>query len=118
MFPEFIAFLFMSRDYGHRAHLRSQSHAQHQALGAFYQELTELIDKLTECYQGRNGLIDIPSVELDQEQDPLTALQAHLTMVEGVRTSAVPSTDSALNNIVDEIVAVYLRTIYKVKFLH
>lgn len=118
MFPELIAFLFMSRDYGHRAHLRSQSYAQHQALGDFYSQLTEQIDTLVECYQGRNGVIDIPFVELDGQPDPVTTLQAHLTMVEGVRGSAVPPSDSAINNLVDEVVATYLRTLYKLRFLH
>lgn len=117
MFPELIAFLFMSRDYGHRAHLRSQNYAQHQALGDFYSQLTDQIDTLVECYQGRNAIIDIPVVELDGQPDPTAALQAHLTMVEGVRGQAVPSTDTALNNIVDEVVATYLRTLYKLKFL-
>lgn len=117
MFPELIAFLFMSRDYGHRAHLRSQSYAQHVALGDFYSQLTDKIDTLVECYQGRNGIIDIPVVEIDGQTEPVTALQAHLDMVEGVRGQAIPPSDSALNNILDEVVAIYLQTLYKLKFL-
>jgi hypothetical protein len=117
MFPQFIAFLFMSRDYGHRAHLRSQSYAQHMALNSFYDDLADLIDKLTECYQGRYGLIDIPVVELDLQQDPIVALEAHLAMVEGVRSTAVPTSDTPINNIIDEVVAIYLQTLYKLKNL-
>jgi hypothetical protein len=117
VFPELIAFLFMSRDYGHRAHLRSQSYAQHRALGDFYSQLTEKIDALVECYQGRNGVIDIPVAELDGQTEPVTALQAHLAMIEGVRGQAIPPLDSALNNIVDEVVTLYLQTLYKLKFL-
>jgi hypothetical protein len=56
-------------------------------------------------------------VDLDGQTEPVTALQAHLAMVEGVRGQAIPPSDTALNNILDEVVATYLQTLYKLKFL-
>lgn len=118
MFPEFAALIFMSSEFGHRAHLRTNSFAAHSALGSFYTDLIDLRDKLVESYQGRHGLVDIPCCDMPAStQDPLGTIREHLSLIEGLRYEAVPREDSPIQNVVDEIVGVYLSTIYKLENL-
>lgn len=121
MIGELIGLLFLSRDLAHRAHLRVSgpgSFAAHSALGGFYEEIVGLTDKLAEAYQGRKGIIkDIPLVEHDGEEDITKVLEQHLSWIEENRYDAIPKTDSALQNMVDEVVGLYLSTLYKLKNL-
>lgn len=117
MMSELIALLFFSRDYGHKAHLATRSHAQHVTLDAFYKELTELLDELAEAAQGKFGILDIPSIEDEVDiLKPVSTLESHLKIIEGVRDEATEN-DSALQNILDEICQVYLAAIYKLQYL-
>lgn len=119
MIGKLIATLFLSRDLAHRAHLRTQSYAQHMALGSFYEDIVDLADSLTEMYQGRHGIIkDIPLLDDENEfVDPADMLAAHLDIVEELRYDAVAKTDTAIQNKIDEIVAEYLTTLYKLRNL-
>jgi DNA-binding ferritin-like protein len=121
MIQELIALLFFSRDYGHRAHLRTQSFAQHVALDEFYKDLPEAIDTFVEAYQGRHGVLtEIPYMATDPDPDPtqpVQVLEKHLKMIEAVRGQAVGKEDSTLNNLLDEVIAVYLKALYKLRNL-
>lgn len=121
MIGELIGLLFLSRDLAHRAHLKvtgAGSFAAHTALGSFYEEVVDLTDNLAEAYQGRKGIIkDIPLVEHDGEEDIIKVLEQHLSWIEENRYDAIPKADSALQNIVDEVVGLYLSTLYKLKNL-
>lgn len=121
MIGEMIGLLFLSRDLAHRAHLKATgpgSYAAHMALGSFYDEVIDLADKLAETYQGRKGIIkDIPLVEHDGEEDIVAVLEQHLKFLEDNRFDAIPKTDTPLQNIVDEVVGLYLSTLYKLKNL-
>jgi hypothetical protein len=120
MISDLLALLFHSRDFAHRAHLRTTSYAAHMALGDFYEELPELIDSFTEAYQGRYGIVDIPYVSAPSSAtaDPCETLQEHLRLVEAVRHTALTKTDSALQSKIDDIVCLYLTTCYKLKNLN
>jgi hypothetical protein len=118
MIGRLIALLFLSREYAHRAHLRTTSFAQHMALGEFYASIVEIADSLTEAYQGRHGIVeDIPMLEETDKGDPADVLARHLDSVEKIRYTAINKTDTALQNIVDEAVAEYLSTLYKLRNL-
>lgn len=125
MFGKLIALLFASRDFAHRAHLATTSYAQHMALGAFYEGIIELADTLTEAYQGRHGLTPIPGPQrgglttssVKTEGEPADVLQSHLDAVENMRYDAIEDSDTALQNMVDEIVGLYLGTLYKLRNL-
>lgn len=114
---EFIGLLFASRDYAHKAHLNTKSYAQHMALNDFYDGIVDLADKFAEAWMGRNLQIigDIPVLKT-QSGEPLSVLKRHLDVIEDTR-DFVSKEDTALNNIIDEIVALYLSTLYKLKFL-
>lgn len=130
-----LATLFLSRDLAHRAHLQTTSYAQHVALGSFYEEIIELADSLAEMYQGRHGIIkNIPLLEEDESEDELEdeledekqtgkpadiakVLENHMDMVEEMRFTAVAKTDTPIQNKIDEVIGLYLSTLYKLKNL-
>lgn len=119
MIANLIAILFLSRDVAHREHLATTSFAQHMALGEFYPAVIELADSLAEAYQGRYGLIGaIPLAANEAEgEGPIVALEQHLQWIESNRDKALPKSDTALQNILDEIVSLYLSALYKLKNL-
>ena len=114
----FIGHLFLARDVAHSAHLNTRSYAKHVALNAFYDGIIDLADKFAEAYQGRHGLIG--PIELQQAtktNSVLEFLQDSLKTLEDTRYDVCDKTDTPLQNIIDEIVGLYLSTLYKLKFL-
>ena len=87
------------------------------ALGEFYEGIIPLADRLAEAYQGREGLIGkIPLQTPKEAKNIIAFLQAQLHEIEAGRGNILPE-DSAIQNIIDEIVALYLLTLYKLRFL-
>lgn len=113
-----IGTLFLARDVTHKEHLKTKSYAQHMALGGFYGAIIDLADSLAESYQGRFGkLIDIPLMAHKETGNVQEFLASQLEWIHGTRYQAVPKDESAIQNIIDEIEALYMATIYKLKFL-
>ena len=117
MIGEFISLLFLSRDVAHKEHLRTRSYAQHMALGDFYDRIIDLADSLAEAYQGRNGIIEIPGMDDEDVGDIIQQLKRYLSWIDANRYQAVSKEDTAIQNIIDEIVALYLSTLYKLQNL-
>lgn len=113
---EFVGVLFLARDVAHRAHLNTDSYAHHMALGDFYDSIIDLADKFTETWMGRNKkkIGAIPFMKAP-DSEILKQLEVLLEIVEESRDFC--KDDSTLQNIIDEIVAMFLSTIYKLKFL-
>lgn len=118
---QFIAVLFLARDLAHRAHLRTTgpgSFAAHDALGGFYEAVIGLADTLAESYQGRYlEPLDIPLLDNEFEGEPLESMQAQVQWIRDNRYKAVGKDETQMQNIIDEIVTLYDRTIFKLKFL-
>lgn len=115
---EFMGLLFMSRDVAHREHLKTRSYAAHKALQEFYEGVIEHADDFAEAYQGRyNRLLDIPLLDNRSKGEIADVLQSHCDWIEENRTAICPKTETALHNIIDEIVALYYSTLYKLRFL-
>ena len=119
MIGKLIGTLFLSREVSHREHLKTSSYAHHMALNEFYDTLLESIDELVENYQGRHGIIeDIPIMSNDRSSSNISRLlEYHLSLVEKMRYTVIDKDDAALQSIMDEIVRIYLRTLYKLKQL-
>lgn len=119
MFPDLAALLLMSKDFAHRAHLRTTIFSHHLALQSLYGDLTRLTDEIVEMYQGRVGaLVDIPYCDPpDKNLSVHDVLRSHLSIIEGVRGVAIPETDRPLQSKVDEICTAYLRALYKLTIL-
>lgn len=115
---KFIGMLFLARDVTHSAHLNTRSYAKHQALGGFYDEIIDLADKFAEMYQGKYGLIGpVMLMSADKSSNVLEFLERQATEIEDVRYKVVDKDCTPLQNVIDEIVGLYLQTIYKLKFL-
>ena len=113
---QFLALLFASRDYAHKAHLNTTSFAQHKALNDFYDGIVDLADSLAEAWMGRNlqKVGEIPVINVPKGE-PLAVMKRLLDVVQDTRDFV--SNDTVLSNIMDEIEALYSSTIYKLKFL-
>lgn len=109
---QFMALLFLSRDVSHKAHLNTDSYAEHMALGGFYEEIITLADSFAEAWMGRNGkrIGDLPDLK-NPKGEISKVLKVHLEIIEETRDFV--GKDTSLNNIIDEIVALYLSTLYK-----
>lgn len=115
---DFMGNLFLARDVAHSVHLNTRSFAKHKALNEFYDEIVELADDFAEAYQGRKGLIGpISLLSARKTGNIVEFLEDSLDYIESERYKVVDKTDTALQNIIDEIVGLYLSTLYKLKFL-
>ena len=115
---EFVGELFLARDVTHSVHLNTRSFSKHMALNAFYDGIIDLADKFAEAYQGRHGLIGPIGLQSARKTtNVLDFLQDSLETIEKARYEVCEKTDTALQNIIDEIVGLYLSTLYKLRFL-
>ena len=115
---DFVGQLFLARDVAHSVHLNTKSYAKHVALNSFYDEIIEVADKFAEAYQGRHGLIGpISLMSARKNGNIIEFLEDSLSQIEEMRDKVVDKTDTALQNIIDEIVGLYLSTLYKLKNL-
>ena len=115
---DFIGVLFLSRNVAHSVHLNTRSYAKHVALQNFYTIVVELADDLAEAAQGRHGLIGPISIPAAKKTTNIIEfLQAAMTEIEESRYKVCEKTDTPIQNIIDEIIGLYLSTLYKLKFL-
>ena len=121
MIGQLVATMFLSREMAHRAHLAVTgpgSFSKHSALGEFYPAIIEIADSITEAYQGRHSIIEIPYLEAPEDYtDIIKILEKHLEDIEGLRYVAVDKKDSPIQNLIDEAVGIYLSALYKLKNL-
>jgi hypothetical protein len=115
---DLIGHLFLARDVTHSVHLNTRSYAKHKALGKFYENIIGLADDLAESYQGRHGLIGpITLHSAKKTNNVVEFLEDSLKDVEDMRYKVCDKDDTAIQNIIDGIVDLYLSTLYKLKFL-
>ena len=117
MIEELVARVFRTRNQAHLAHWKTKSYAEHQALGSFYDAVIDSIDKLVEAVQGSKGIIGHVNLECkDESVDIIKMLVEDANWTSKNRTK-IASSVPAVENIVDELVGIYLSTIYKLKNL-
>jgi hypothetical protein len=115
---DLIGHLFLARDVTHSVHLNTRSYAKHKALGKFYENIIGLADDLAESFQGRHGLIGpITLHSAKKTNNVVEFLEDSLKDVEDMRYKVCDKDDTAIQNIIDGIVDLYLSTLYKLKFL-
>lgn len=108
-----IAMLFLSRDLAHAAHLRTDSYAEHMALDGFYNGIVGLADTLAESWMGHQSkkLGEIPLLENEFTGSIDDVLEQQLAWIEDNR----PGGPSYIENIIDEICALYAQTLYRLR---
>lgn len=115
---DFVGMLFLARDVTHSVHLNTRSYAKHKALGKFYTSVVDLADSFAEAYQGRHGLIGpITLMSAKKTSNVVEFLQDQLAEIEANRYKFCDKEETSIQNIIDEIVALYLSTLYKLRFL-
>jgi len=115
---DFVGLFFLARDVTHSVHLNTRSYAKHVALNEFYDAIVDLADKFAEAYQGRHGLIGpISLMSAKKTSNVIEFLQDQLAEIEANRYKVCEETDTAIQNIIDEIIGQYLSTLYKLRFL-
>ena len=112
---EIVGVMFMSRTYAHMAHLKTGSFAKHKTLDEFYNEVVEMADELAEAGQGEWGKLDVPYVGMSGDvTDPISGLSEHWQMIE----EAANGCDKPyIESIIQEIEAMYKKTLYLLKEL-
>ena len=115
---KYVALLFLGRDIAHRVHLKTRSYAEHKALNEFYDEIVGHADDFAEAYQGKyNEILDIPLLTNDKKGTIADVLENQMQWIEDNRESICPRKETALHNIIDEAVGLYMSTLYKLRFL-
>ena len=115
---QLMGLLFLGRNVAHSVHLNTRSYSKHVALNIFYDRIIGVADDFAEAYQGRHGLIGpiaIPAAK--KTTNIIEFLQAQLDEIEKGRYEVCDKDDSSLQQLIDNIIEVYLRTLYKLRFL-
>ena len=118
MIEKLISRVFLTRNLAHFEHWRAKgsgSYARHMALGAFYDDAIDALDALVEAYQGANDLIGTIPVP-ERQTDVMEALQADADWIE-TNHEAICGKNRAVGNLLDNVTAVYLTALYKLKNL-
>ena len=119
MIEQLISRVFYARNVTHFEHWRAKgegSYAKHKALGRFYDDIIDALDSLVEAYQGANELIgNIPAPETPKG-DVLKLLQGDAAWIEENHED-VCGGNRAVGNLLDNVTAVYLSAIYKLRNL-
>ena len=115
---DFIGTLFLARDVAHSVHLNTRSFSKHMALNTFYDSIIDHADAFAEAYQGRHGLIGpISLMSAKKTTNIIEFLESSLADIEDMRYKVVKKEDTSLQQLIDNIVELYLTTLYKLKFL-
>lgn len=121
MIEQLISRVFYTRNATHLQHWKVKgpgSYAEHQALGAFYDGLVDKIDTIVETYQGYFDLIAM----VPPKPGPLlpSDIVAHLSddcdwIMEN--REDIAKDNSAVENLIDDLLAHYMSTLYKLRNL-
>ena len=114
--------LFESREMAHIYHLQVNgepgSHAKHTALGDYYDGVLGFIDDIIEIWQGQYGIIeeyDVIDTKETSSKDTIEYFNELARFIKEER-KCIPTEDTHLHNIVDEVVALVYKTLYKLKY--
>lgn len=111
---ELVGMLFGARNLAHTIHLKTTSFAEHKTLEEFYTSIIPLADDFAQSYQGRYGVrLNIPVVPNKYKGTISEVLRAQMDWIEANRQAICPRTETALHNIIDEVVGLYQNILYQ-----
>jgi len=99
--------------------LQTNSFAAHKALNEYYDEIVGIVDGIAESIQGKYGIITgYSNVDLMEGNDCNGVIKYFMALEMYVeRARQTMPQDSYIQNQIDEVVALIVSTIYKLKFL-
>jgi len=119
---KFFSKLFESREMAHVYHLQVRgdegSYAKHMALGGYYEDVLDMIDSVIEVYQGQYGIIenyDVIDTSETKSKEPVAYFEEVAEYVKHGR-KCISEEDTHLHSIIDDIVCLLYKTLYKLKF--
>jgi len=101
--------LFHARDASHVEHWKTDSYVRHKALRHYYEDAVEMLDEFIEAYQGTFGIINDV---VEQEKDVAKLIHDDIIWLNENRSRLAKGV-LALENILDEITALHMKTLYK-----
>ena len=113
MIEKLIEKMFSARDASHIRHWKTNSYSQHQALGNYYDDVIDTLDKYVEAYQGTFGIIGEVAGE---EKDVAKMINDDIIWLNENRSKLAKGIP-ALENILDELTALHMKTLYKLENL-
>jgi hypothetical protein len=116
MIEQLVPRVLATRNAAHQAHWKTKSYAQHVALDEFYDGILDVLDKLVETYQGAFGLCDFPPPAGILPKDIVAHIGQEAAWIDANRSKIAKNLGS-LENIVDELTGVYLKSFYKLSNL-
>lgn len=120
MIEQLISRVFATRNAVHLTHWRTKSYAQHVALSAFYDAVLGALDSLVEAYQGAFDLVgEVPNTTAksdDTAKAMIKRLEDDLVWFNDNRVKVTEGLPS-LDNMLQDMEAVYLKTLYKLRNL-
>lgn len=114
--------LFESKELSRVYHLQVRgeegSYAAHIALGLYYEAIATLVDDLVEIYQGQYDIVEgyTPIQSDTSGKTPVEYFTELAEYIKSVRFTLLSQEDTHLQNIVDEIMALIYKTLYRLKF--
>jgi DNA-binding ferritin-like protein len=115
---DFVGLLFLARDVTHSVHLNTRSYSKHKALQKFYESIIDAADDFAEAYQGRHGLMGpISLMSAKKTSNVIEFLESQLEEIENERYKFCDKDDSTLQQLIDNVIQIYLSTLYKLRFL-
>jgi len=116
---KFFSKLFEARQMAHIFHLQVKAEMgsgwEHDALNDFYDGILEFVDDLIETYQGQYGIVEgyeVIDTSATGQMKSLEYLKQTVDLIRSERKS-IKEEDTHLHNVIDEIVALFYKTIYK-----
>lgn len=113
MIEQLIERMFKSRNAAHIEHWKTKNGETHRALGGYYDDVVEILDKYVETHQGTFGIIG----EVAGEQKDVSKLIHDDIIWLNENRSKIAKGIPALENIIDELTALHMKTLYKLENL-
>lgn len=117
-FTKMVSCLLHSRTQVHIFHLQTKSFSEHQALGAYYDGIIDIVDGLIESYQGKYGIVmNYTNLPIKNYTDNTQVLSYFMQLGEVVDVLRQDIQDSYLQNQIDNVSQLIESTKYKLRFL-
>ena len=114
---ELVEKAFTTRNLLHFAHLSTKSYAAHKALGAMYEDIVDKVDSIAEVYQGKFGLLSgLEQCEAEVPADIVKYVEDEAAWLDDNRVF-ISKGYKPIDNMIDDLLALYQSTLYKLKNL-
>lgn len=115
MISELLNRVFSARNIAHFTHLTTDKYSEHIALNEFYDNVIDAVDELIECYIGQFSEVpEYDVVSMKAPENIVSFLRDESDWIEANRDE-ISGKSEAVASLVDVLVSVYLRTIYKLE---